>query len=60
MLTYNHYYLYDYLNNPNVWTSDESELYYKLELNKYPNTGIYRKRWIHFNNYINKKLLSKF
>ncbi len=57
---YNHYNLWNYINNPYLWSSDELELYYKLNLDKHPNIGIYRRDWNCFMEYVNLKLIKKY
>jgi len=56
---YNHYNLHHYINNQYLWSSDELELYHKLNLDKHSNIGIYRRDWNYFIEYINLKLIKK-
>lgn len=53
MIKKNHYELYMIINNFAYLSEEDKELFYKLHLDKYPNTGIYRKNWNYFINYIN-------
>ena len=39
--------------NLNYLSNDDLNLYYKLELHKYPYTGIYRKNWDYFISHLN-------
>lgn len=52
----NHYDYYMIINNTFYLSEKDKELFYKLHLDKVPNTGIYRKNWNYFKDHINYSL----
>jgi len=56
MIMINHYDYYMIINNIFYLSEKDKELFYKLHLDKVPNTGIYRKNWNYFKDHINYSL----